>query len=79
MPVEVMSVEEIQKQFQATSVCLVRCAMRACEETIAQARRRNSILPEKAVSLSNLSLGKVTLHRIEKGTMLRYHVFSSFA
>ena len=29
---------------------------------------RNSILPEKAVSLSNLSLGKVTLRRFEKGT-----------
>ena len=61
MPAEAMSVEEMQGQLHAASVCLVRCGMRACEGTIAQARRsaccapaylRNSILPEKAVSLA---------------------------
>ena len=40
--------------------------MRACERTIKGLR--NSILLEKAVSLSNLSIGKVTSRRIEKGT-----------
>ena len=65
MPAEAMS--EMQRQLQATSVRLVRCETRVCEGITAQARRRAcySILPEKAVSLSNLSLGKVALRRIE--------------
>ena len=61
---------ETQRQLQATSVCLVQFGMRVCEGTFAQARRRaasvpaclcTSILPENAVSLLNLSLGKETL------------------
>ena len=37
MAAEAMS--EMQGQFHTTSICLVRCGMRACEGTIAQERR----------------------------------------
>jgi hypothetical protein len=82
MAVEAMS--EMQRQLHATSACLVWCGMRAHEGTIAQACRHtasatacNSILPEKAALLLNLSLGKETVRRIDKETMFRYHIFSS--
>ena len=65
----------------ATSLCHIQCGRRACDRTSEKAlmctclhtnpfkgshSTQNSRLPEKAVSPSNLSLGKVTLHRIEK-------------
>ena len=65
----------MQRQFHGTSVGLVWCGMRACEGTIAQARRhaarapaclRNSTLPERQYRCQICPLEKKRCAQLKK-------------